>query len=400
MPDNRTGGRAHVTIAALAGILVCGCTDLTDEEFERLLEMEMTQDALGPSPTNAVADDPAAVALGRRLFFDRSMSSDGTVGCVSCHDPERGWSDPRAVSLGVRGRPGDRHAMPVTMAAHQSFLLWDGRADSLWSQALKAIENPKEMDFSRTQVAHLVATDYAADYEDVFGERPDLEGVPPDAHPGTPAWAAVPSAQRHEVERAFVNVGKALEAYEREVSCTDTRFDRWLRGEVELSRREEVGAANFVREGCIDCHSGPAFSDGGFHNIGIGSGTDVPDEGRAVGALMLLDDPFNGVGPFSDDVDYGARKLEHLADEGRGRGAFRTPSLRGVAQRRSFGHRGHQADLRDFLDDVYDDPHLQGSAVGTLDEQVRGVDLDRERAMVAFLETLDCPPLPAELLEP
>ena len=81
-------------------------------------------------------------------------------------------------------------------------------------------------------------------------------------------------------------------------------------------------------------------------------------------------------------------------------GAFRTPTLRGVGQRSFFGHRGHREKLASFLDSVYDDPHMQRSAVGQLDSDIRSVDIGDEGNMAAFLRTLDCPPWPAELLEP
>lgn len=382
------------------GLLSSACVELSPEEVQTLAAMELTDAELPDAPTNAVADHVDAVQFGRAVFFDRGLSSDGDVGCVSCHDPERGWSDPRPVSQGVMGREGTRHSMPITAAAHQTFVLWDGRADSLWSQALKAIENPDEMDFSRVEVAHYVASHYAPEYERVFGPLPSLEGLPPRATLGDPAWASLTETQQHDVNRVFSNVGKALHAYQRQISCTDTRFDRWVRGEVELSAKEEVGAANFLREGCVTCHSGPTFSDGEFHNIGIGSNTAQPDRGRAQGVESLMADPFNGVGRYSDDLEAGAAQLDVALAEERPLGAFRTPSLRGVGQREFFGHRGHRRTLREFLDDVYDDPHMQANAVGQLDDQVRGVEVERARAMVAFLHTLDCPAVAAEHLAP
>lgn len=389
-----------IRCSVASAVLATGCNNLSDAELETLATMELTLRERPDSPTNRVADDPAAAELGRALFFDERMSSDGTISCASCHDPAEGWSDPRAMSLGVAERLGDRHSMPITAAALQDFLLWDGRADSLWSQSLKAIENRKEMDLPRADVARLIATEYADAYFNIFGEVPDPDSIPAGAMPGTPAWDALSEDDRDAIDTAFANVGKAIEAYERNILCTDTKFDRWIRGEAEFSRREEVGAARFLRDGCVSCHSGPAFSDGSFHNIGIGSGTDIADEGRRKGRLELLDDPFSGGGGYSDDPEFGGRKLMDSDLEPPALGAFRTPSLRGVGQRRSFGHRGHKRELEDFLDDVYDDPHMQGSAVGELDPLVRDVDLERERAMLAFLRTLNCPQPDPQLLSP
>lgn len=355
---------------------------------------------LPASHTNAVADDRRAASLGRALFFDKGMSSEGTVACASCHIAEEGWSDDRAVSEGVFGRTGTRHSMPVATAAFQPFLLWDGRADSLWSQALLAIENPDEMDFSRIEVVRHLAANYEETYVEVFGPLPEVDTLPSAGLPGQLEWERLSEDEREQINTAFANAGKALEAFERKVSCTDTRFDRWVGGQVEMTRREEVGAARFLRDGCVDCHSGPRFSDGDFHNIGIGSGTAQPDPGRYAGVSLLLANPFNGEGRDSDDPAAGARRLAGLEAVDKDLGAFRTPTLRGVAQRRGFGHRGHIGSLEDFIDDIYDDPTLHGTAVGDLDPLVRDVEANREARIVDFLRMLDCPPTPAELEDP
>lgn len=290
--------------------------------------------------------------------------------------------------------------MPITAVGMQRFLLWDGRSDSLWSQPLKAIEDEREMDSSRVEVARFMAQSYRDAYEAVFGPLPSLEGLPARARPGMPEWELLSEAQRGAVERVFTNVGKAIEAYERRLLCADTRFDRWARGEIELTEEERAGGAKFIRFGCAACHAGPGFSDGRFHNIGIGSKEATPDEGRAPRAGDLLADPFNGAGAYSDDPEAGRRLLDTIVEETGTLGAFRTPTLRGIAQRRFFGHRGHVEALEDFLDDVYDGPHMQESAVGELDPKVTVVNVDQASDILAFLRTLDCPPPPPELLAP
>ncbi|XYI02235.1 cytochrome-c peroxidase [Sorangium sp. So ce1128] len=389
-------------LAMAAGIALAGCGGgMTVEEEEELAAMQIGPEALPSSPTNRYADDPAAAELGRRLFFDRRMSADGEVGCVSCHDPRAGFSDARPVSLGVEGREGRRHSMPITAVAFQRFLLWDGLADSPWSQPLKALENEQEMDLTRVEVARFIAERYREDYEAIFGPLPDLAGLPARARPGLPAWDLLTAPQQDEVQRVFANVGKALEAYERRLLCADTRFDRWARGELELDDKELSGGAKFLRQGCAGCHAGPSFSDGRFHNVGIGSGKDEPDLGRAAVAEALHADPFNAAGAYSDDPAAGQQLLDTVLQETGTLGAFRTPTLRGVGQRRFFGHRGHREGLEDFIEDVYDDgPHMQASAVGELDPAARDVEVREKDDLLAFLRTLDCPPPPPELVEP
>ena len=180
-------------------LCLAGCTQgLSEVDSEKLRAMMMTVEALPPSPTNRVADLPAAMQLGRSLFFDTRMSMDGTIACASCHDPNEGWSDPRPLSLGVEDREGGRHSMPVQATAFQTFWFWDGRADSLWSQAIKAIESHPEMDFTRVEVARFIAEHYREPYEAIFGALPSLDGLPQRSRPGMESWGCVvePSARK------------------------------------------------------------------------------------------------------------------------------------------------------------------------------------------------------------
>ena len=373
------------TAAVTAVVVVAACTDHADPvDFDT---QALTTASLPASPTNAHADDPAAAALGRELFFDKGFSSDGTVACVSCHDPANGFSDPKPFSVGVRGQLGTRHAMPVTAAAFHPFLLWDGKADAPWLQPLKAVENPREMDFPRAEVVKRLESTYRAKYEVIFGPLPT-------------------SSSSTEIARAFTNFGKAIEAYERKLLCTDTRFDRWLRGEEQLTDSERAGGAVFQDRHCNRCHSGPSFSDGKFHDIGIPS----TDQGRVLGAPALLADPFNGAGAFSDDPAAGAAKLETVKAETAQVGAFRTASLRGVGQRTFFGHASHKRTIREFVQDIYRGRGGGGrngrggdnATVGTRDPLLDDVNVDDDEMddLIAFLHTLDCPAPPADLLAP
>jgi cytochrome c peroxidase len=199
---------------------------------------ELRADELPASPTNRYADDPRAAELGRQLFFDPRMSANGQLSCAGCHDPRTGFADARPRSAGTGGDLGGRHALPVTTAAFQTFVLWDGRADALWQQPLMALEAPIEMDFTRAEVAHFVGRSWRTEYEEIFGALPALEALPARARPGMPAWDALTATERDALTRVAVNVGKAIEAYERKILCTDTRFDAWTRGEAALSAAE------------------------------------------------------------------------------------------------------------------------------------------------------------------
>jgi cytochrome c peroxidase len=143
--NHRPASRFVLAVSVVA-VVACG-DQASPADFAG---KQLTSMQLLAATTNAVADDPLAADLGQQVFFDRGLSSDGTVACVDCHDPANGFSDPKARSVGVRGQRGDRHAMPVTAAVFHPFLLWDGKADSPWLQPLKAIEM-----FSSTRSARL-----------------------------------------------------------------------------------------------------------------------------------------------------------------------------------------------------------------------------------------------------
>ncbi len=354
---------------------------------------------LPDSPTNSVADDLEAATLGQRLFFDEGLSSDGTVACANCHDPEEAFSDPRVVSLGVEGREGTRHAPPIVNAGTGDFFLWDGRADSLWSQALLAIENPAEMNFTRAEVAHYIASTHREAYEQVFGPLPDLSGVPQRALPGDAAWEAMSEADQIAVERIFSNAAKAIEAYERRLLCENTLFDRVMRGEASFTPNQERGASDFIRAGCVDCHAGPQLNESDDGNIFHNNGLSRDDTGRLDGIPQLLASTFNSAGAYSDDPEMGFDLLDSLNATDRDLGAFKTPSLRGVAQRPRFFHDGSRTTLEEVLD-FYDRPPRRQQSLGEVDRLFQRVGNFNEGAMEAFLETLNCPSPPASLVDP
>jgi cytochrome c peroxidase len=242
-----------------------------------------------------------------------------------------------------------------------------------------------------------VATRYGEAYEAVFGALPKLDALPDRGKPGMEAWDALPADVREDIDEVAANVGKALEAYERQLTCADTKFDRWTRGEASLTDREERGAEAFVEHHCNRCHSGPAFSDGKFHDIALPSS----DPGRSAGRTLLLADDFNGAGLNSDDPIAGEAKLASVSSETATVGAFRTASLRGVGQRTFFGHASHRSTLRGFIEDVYHGRHGgRDATVGRRDPLLRGVNVPHHELdeIVAFLHTLDCPPVAPALI--
>src|SRR5690349_9921680 len=131
--------------------------------------------------------------------------------------------------------------MPIARTAHSPWLFWDGRTDSQWAQALGPLESAVEHGGSRGQYAHVVAEQYRAQYESVFGPLPDLTSVPRHAGPvadtsARAAWNRMREEQREQISRVYANIGKAIAAYERRIEPGTSRFDRYVDAEVARTR--------------------------------------------------------------------------------------------------------------------------------------------------------------------
>ena len=326
-------------------------------------------------PSNAVEHKPAAIDLGRHLFSDARLSRNGAVSCASCHDPAQQFQDGLPVSRGVG--TGSRRAMPIVGAGHATWLFWDGRKDSLWSQALGPLEDAVEHGTNRTRTAHLVAANHRRDYEALFGALPRLDGLPGDAGPKgnaaeQAAWAAIDPRHREDVSRVFANVGKAIAAYEQSLQHTPARLDGYidavLRGDTasrKMLRADEArGLRLFIGKAqCVSCHNGPLLSDQQFHNTGVPPRDAArPDRGRAAATAAVRADEFNCLGPFSDARPEQCQELRFMvSDDPTLEGAFKTPGLRGVAGRAPYMHAGQFATLEQVVRHYVAAPH---AAVG------------------------------------
>lgn len=415
---------AATVVLVLLAAAAAGAQELTPSELRKLRRLTPLPPP-PPDPTNRVADDPRAARLGQWLFFDVRLSANGAVSCATCHDPARGFTDgkPVAETLGK----GTRRTPSLWNVAYQRWFFWDGRADSLWSQALEPIENPLEMGSSRLAALHLVHGDaeLRAAYEALFGALPELEQptrFPSDArpvpdhgeHPHHVAWTSMTAADRDAADRAYANLGKAIAAYERRLVRGDAPFDRFaarvLAGEEpgpdDISPAARRGLALFLGRGsCTTCHNGPAFSDSEFHNTGVPppAGGAPDDPGRYGGIARLRASPFHAGGAFSDAPDgAAARRVASLRGGSETWGEFKTPSLRNLADRAPFFHAGQLGSLAEVIG-FYST--LEGAA-GRSHHQERilePLDLDpgEARDLEAFLATLEgAPPDPALLAAP
>ena len=156
-------------------------------------------------PTNRVSGKPEAIEFGTRLFFDPRLSGNGRVSCGTCHVPERNWTD--NLGRGVGMAEVDRNTPTVMNLRAGQWYGWDGAADSLWSQSLRPILDERELAATPRHVAQLVRHEeqLSCRYRKAFG--------------------APPSAT--DDEAVFVDVGKALAAFQETLVSGRTSFDQF-----------------------------------------------------------------------------------------------------------------------------------------------------------------------------
>lgn len=382
-------------------------------EVATLASMRLKEAGQRPAdPSNAYEQRPEAARLGRALFNDTRLSKNGQVACASCHSADLQFQDGKQFGQGIG--TGQRRTMPVMGAAYAPFLFWDGRKDSLWSQALGPLEDAAEHGGNRVRFVKLVQAHYKAPYQAAFGPMPDLGQLPDDASPGgtaaeRAAWIAMPASSREAVNRVFANMGKAIAAFERDISYGESRFDRYAqatvagdgRGQEVLSQQEVRGLRLFFTKGqCVTCHNGPLLTDHAFHNTGVPPVDRArPDRGRAEGLKKLLQDEFNCLGRYSDAKPEQCGELQFLATNDPGQlAAFRTPSLRNVADRSPYMHAGQLSTLQQVLQHYADSPnavlgHSELARPGEKHAERQPIRLSAAeiRDVTAFLGTLTGP---------
>lgn len=380
-------------------------------ESERGLIASLSIDRLPPlppDPSNAVADDPAAVALGHALFFEGGLSADGAVSCASCHMPALYFSDGKERAQ-VRGADTARHTPTIVGMAFSDWFYWDGRKDSQWAQALEPQEAPLEHGGSRTAHARFVVAKYQSQYEDLFGPAPDLTDetrFPLDAGPvedvvARAAWEGMTEADRFSINRVFANIGKSIAAYSRRIMPGRSRFDDYAAAALandrtrmaELFSEEEAnGLRLFLGEGrCTDCHNGPLLTNGTFHNIGLrlpeGARFDL---GRSTGAALAIEDEFNCLGSYSDADEKECVELRFIKLEGDELvGSFKVPGLRNVGNTAPYMHNGIFPDLDAVIRHYNAAPP---AFPGHSDLVPLAISEEQTGALKAFLLTLNAPP--------
>ena len=330
-PIDARPARVFFVLIILAGlvILACGKKEAPEVKVETAQYQLTIPAGLDPDYAKWVpADNPLTadkIELGKMLYFDPRLSTDGTVSCATCHNPIFGYSNGVPRSAGFKGQLGDRNSPTTLNRLYSTLQFWDGRSKSLEDQALGPVQNPVEM-------ANL---NKLGGYKPYFQKAFGSEEITAD------------------------RVAMAIASFERTLLTGDSPFDRFQAGDQNaVSDAAKRGFTIFMSKGnCNECHPLPNFTDEKFHNIGVGMNKPKPDLGRFV-----------------------VTKDEH------DKGAFKTPTLRQIAETGPYMHDGSVTTLEEVVD-IY---NRGGEKNPYLDEKIKPLHLNKSERddLVAFLKTL------------
>jgi len=309
-------------------------------------------------PDNAVT--PEKIELGRRLYYDKRLSADGTVSCATCHDPEKGFADGKKVGEGIGGKKGARNSPTVLNSMFNEFQFWDGRAATLEEQAKGPMINPVEMGMKdHDAVVAAVAKDpgYAADFQKIFGRTATID-----------------------------DIAAAIATFERTVVSGDSAFDRFQAGD-KLAMSESAQRGWVLWNGkarCNTCHpfapNTPNFSDNKFHNIGVAA------KGRDFGTLARKATQVNDLQELAFDPNFSELGRFIATKQPKDLGAFKSSGLRDIALTAPYMHDGSEPTLLSVVE-FY---NKGGEPNPFLDGGITPLKLteDEKHDLVAFMEAL------------
>lgn len=276
--------------------------------------------------------------LGRLLYFDKRLSSDGTISCGSCHSIPHAFADPRPVSQGIHGHHGTRHAPTVINSAYQKIYFWDGRAATLEEQCKGPIANRVEMASEKT----------ALEAHEQCAKR--VRAIP--------GYRKLFSKVFGKEDCSIDDIAKAIATFERTILSGNSPYDHYKAGDVHALTSSQIeGYQIFIKSGCGICHVEPLFTDGNFRNIGVGMDKPNPDLGR----YAITGHPSE-------------------------KGAFKTSTLREVEHSYPYMHDGSLATLEEVVE-YYDRGGIKNDYLHPL---MRPLHLSekQKKALVDFLKAL------------
>lgn len=272
----------------------------------------------------------ARIDLGKKLFFEKLLSKDGTISCNSCHFQEFAFSDPATLSVGIEGKTGFRNAQPLFNLAFRKNFFRDGGVDNLRLSSLNPINNHNEMGSDIVSIIQRLKT--SGEYENDF-------------------------QRAYQDTISALSILKALECFQRTLISGNSKYDQWKRGEISLTPQEELGRALFFsnRTNCSVCHAEFNFSS----------------------------DEFKSNGLFETYADSGRQRITTRFED---KGKFSVPSLRNITETAPYMHDGSLSTLEDVLE-LYNDG---GTGFPNKDSLIKPLLLSEleKSALLEFLKTL------------
>ena len=304
----------------------------------------------------------AKIELGRQLYFDARLSSDGTISCASCHHPDEGFARHTQYGVGVGGQEGGRNSPISYNRIVSGPQFWDGRAASLEEQAGGPIANPIEMGNTHEAAIETIQgiEGYRLQFAQIFPDDGiNIDTVTRAIATFERAIVTMPAPYDYDelVRSIEGSYGDEIEELEEEDPELYAEYQTALAGSTGMSESAKRGRELFFsdRAACTACHAGANFSDEKYHNLGVGMEVDNPDLGRFT-----------------------------VTNEESDKGAFKTPTMRNVALSAPYMHDGSQATLEEVVDwyvkGGHPNPHLS--------DKIKKLDLNdqEEQDLVAFMK--------------
>jgi len=304
-----------------------------------------------PVPANN-PQTPEKIELGKKLFFDRRLSGDGTMSCVTCHMPEHAFTDGQDISLSYPTTKNWRNSPTLINVAFQKRLFHDGRAKSLEEQALfplmSAFEMNQNLDFVEEEIR--VVPEYAEAFKKIFGG---------------------------EITRE--KIAMAIAAFERTLISVNSPIDKYLKGDKKaLSQDAKKGFEIFKGKGkCADCHYGVNLSDDKFYALNVPENPALLNDPRVAATMRF-------VAKVSNYKDYANLKEDPgrylITKNKKDWKAFRTPTLRDISKTGPYMHNG----VFNTLDEVIEFLNM-GGGKGNKALKKLGLTDDEKKYLKTFL---------------
>jgi cytochrome c peroxidase len=295
---------------------------------------------------------PEKVDLGKKLFFDRRLSGDGTMSCATCHIPDLAYTDGQEISLSYPTTKNWRNTPTLINIAFFKNLFHDGRVTSLEDQALFPVMSSFEMNLNLDYLEEKlrVVPEYVTAFKQVFGGDVSRE-----------------------------RVAMAIAAFERTLVSVNAPLDRYLKGDQSaLSNDAKKGYEIFIGKGrCTECHYGVNLSDDKFHALHVPENPEHWKDPRITATRRFVAKVYHYDDYANLDEDPGRYLITKDKKDWK---AFRTPTLREIAKTAPYMHNGIFATLDEVIEFIN-----SGGGKGNIALKPLGLSADEKLQIKSFL---------------